>query len=145
MRPPSRLAELQQIQRLPILLAAFLVLLAVAAVGHALATAVRRRRHDIAVLRAVGFTRPQSRTTVLVHAVVLALVGLTLGVPLGFALGRTLWRSVADTTPLDYVPPLALWALVLIAPLALLVAAVLAAWPAHRAASMRVAHVLHAE
>ena len=77
----------------------------------------------------MGVTRRQSRATVLVQAVVLALVGLTLGVPLGFALGRTLWRSVADTTPMDYVPPMAVWALVLIAPVALLAAALLAAWP----------------
>lgn len=143
--PPSRLAELQQIQRLPLLLAAFLALLAVAAVGHALATAVRRRRHDLAVLRAIGVTRGQTRATVLVQAAVLALVGLLLGVPLGIALGRTLWRSVAHTTPLYYVPPVAVWVLVLVAPVALLAAALLAAWPSQRAASLRVAQVLRTE
>jgi ABC-type lipoprotein release transport system permease subunit len=143
--PPPRLAELQQIQRLPLFLAAFLALLAVAAVGHALATAVRRRRHDLAVLRAVGVTRAQTRVTVLVQAAVLALVGLVLGVPLGVALGRTLWRSVADTTPLYYVPPVAVWALVLVAPIALLAAVILAAWPSQRAVSLRVAHVLRTE
>jgi ABC-type antimicrobial peptide transport system permease subunit len=143
--PPSRLAELREIRRLPLLLAGFLALLAIAAVGHALATAVRRRRHDLAVLRAVGITRWQSRATVLVQALLLTLVGLTIGVPAGSALGRTLWRSVADTTPIDYVPPVALWALVLVAPVALLAAGLLAAWPSHRAASMRVAHVLRTE
>jgi len=143
--PPSRLAELKELQRLPLFLAGFLALLAVAAVGHALATAVRRRRHDLAVLRALGVTRWQSAAAVLVQATVLALVGLAVGVPLGFALGRTLWRSVADTTPIEYVPPFAVWALVLIAPIALLVAALLAAWPSRRAASLRVAHVLRTE
>jgi hypothetical protein len=143
--PPSRLSELSQIRQVPILLAGFLAVLAIAAVGHALATAVRRRRHDLAVLRAVGVTRWQNRATVLIQAALLALIGLTFGVPLGFALGRTLWRSVADNTPLDYVPPVAVWALVLIAPVALLAAALLAAWPSHRAASMRVAHVLRTE
>ena len=132
--PPSRLAEIRQVRQLPLALAAFLALLAVAAVGHALATAVRRRRHDLAVLRAVGVTRWQSRATVLVQALVLAGVGITIGVPLGFAAGRTLWRTVATNTPLDYVPPVALWALVLVAPVALLSALVLAAWPSHRAA-----------
>lgn len=143
--PPSRLAELRELQRLPLFLAGFLALLAVAAVGHALATAVRRRRRDLAVLRALGVTRWQSAATVLIQATLLALVGLAVGVPLGFALGRTLWRSVADTTPIDYVPPFAVWALVLIAPVALLAAAVLAAWPSHRAASLRVAQVLRTE
>ncbi len=142
---PPRLAELEELQRLPLFLAAFLALLAVAAVGHALATAVRRRRHDLAVLRALGVTRWQSVAAVLTQATLLALVGLTVGVPLGFALGRTLWRSVADTTPIEYVPPFAVWALALIAPIALLAAAVLAAWPSHRAASLRVGPVLRTE
>ena len=143
--PPSRLAELRELQRLPLLLAGFLALLAVSAMGHALATAVRRRHHDLAVLRALGVTRRQSAATVLIQAMLLALVGLAVGVPLGFALGRTLWRSVADTTPIDHVPPFAVWAFVFIAPAALLAAAVLAAWPSHRAASLRVAHVLRTE
>lgn len=143
--PPPRLAELKELQRLPLFLAGFLALLAVAAVGHALATAVRRRRHDLAVLRALGVTRWQSAATVLVQATLLALVGLAVGVPLGFALGRTLWRSVADTTPIEYVPPFAVWALALIAPIALLFAILLAVWPSHRAASLRVGHVLRTE
>ena len=143
--PPSRLAELREVQQLPLLLAAFLALLAVAAVGHAVASAERRRRHDIAVLRALGVTRRESRAIVLIQAGVLAVVGLLFGVPLGLALGRTLWRSVADTTPIEYIPPVAVWALVLVAPVALLAAALLAAWPSQRAASLRVAHVLRTE
>jgi hypothetical protein len=143
--PPSRLEELQRIAELPRYLAAFLALLAVAAVGHAVATAVRRRRHDLAVLRALGVTRLDTRVTVLVQATVLAIVGLVVGVPLGLALGRTLWRSVADSTPLAYVPPLAVLVLVAIGPAALLAANLLAALPSQRAASLRVAHVLRTE
>lgn len=143
--PPPRLAELKQVQQLPRYLAAFLALLAVGAVGHAVATAVRRRRHDLAVLRAVGVTRGQSRVTVLVQATVLAAVGLVVGVPVGFALGRSLWRTVADSTPVDHVPPLDVWVLVLIGPASLLAATLLAAWPSQRAASLRVAQVLRTE
>jgi ABC-type lipoprotein release transport system permease subunit len=143
--PPSPLGELRQVRRLPVFLAGFMAVLALGAVGHALATAVRRRRHDVAVLRAVGMTRTQSRGVVVTQASVLALVGLLVGVPLGVALGRTVWRYVADTMPLFYVPPVALLALLLIVPVALLAANLLAAWPSHRAASMRVGHVLRAE
>ncbi len=39
----------------------------------------------------------------------------------GLALGRTLWRVMADSTPLHYVPPVAFWTLVLIVPVTLLV------------------------
>ena len=143
--PPSRLAELEQVRRLPLFLAAFLAVLAMGAVGHALATAVRRRRHDIAVLRALGVTRWQCRGMVVTQASLLALFGLVVGVPLGIALGRTLWRTVAASTPVDYVTPVALWLLILIAPVALLIANLLAAWPSQRAAALRVGHVLRTE
>ena len=142
---PSHLEEVRQIRTLPVFLAGFLALLALGAVGHALATAAHRRRHDMAVLRALGMTRIQSRSVVVTQASVLALVGLVVGVPLGLALGRTVWRYVADTTPLVYVPPVALLALLLIAPLALLAANLLAAWPSQRAATIRVGDVLRAE
>jgi ABC-type lipoprotein release transport system permease subunit len=144
-QPPSRLAELEQVRRLPLFLAGFLGVLALGAVGHALATAVRRRRHDIAVLRALGLSRWQCRGIVLAQASVLAAIGLLAGVPLGVALGRTLWRSVADSTPLAYVAPVTLWLLVLIGPVVLLLVNALAAWPSQRAATTRVGHVLRTE
>ena len=127
--PPSRLAEIRQVQGLPAALGGFLALLAVGAVGHALAITVRRRRVDVAVLRTLGMTRWQSRGVVVTQASVLAAAGVLFGVPLGLALGRTTWRIVADYTPLQYVPPLAYLALLLVGPLALLVANLLAAWP----------------
>ncbi|PZF84929.1 ABC transporter permease [Jiangella anatolica] len=143
--PPSRLAELRQIRAIPMFLAGFLAVLALGAVGHALASGVRRRRHDLAVLRALGLTRWQSRAVVATQATVLALAGLLLGIPLGIALGRVVWRGVAEATPVDHVEPAALVAIVLTAAAALVIANLLAAWPSHRAASMRVGHVLRAE
>jgi ABC-type lipoprotein release transport system permease subunit len=64
---------------LPRALGAFLVLLALGTVGHALATAVRRR-HDVAVLRALGMTRRQSQGVVVTQASVLAVAGLLFGI-----------------------------------------------------------------
>ncbi|MBB5788155.1 FtsX-like permease family protein [Jiangella mangrovi] len=143
--PPTPVAEIRQIRTLPVVLAAFLAVLALGAVGHALATAVRRRRHELAVLRAVGLSRPQARGIVATQASVLALAGLLIGIPLGVALGRVVWRYVAETTPILYVPPVAATALLLVVPVALVAANLLAAWPSQRAASMRVGHVLRAE
>jgi len=133
------------VRKLPILLGVFLVLLAVGAVGHALATAVRRRSHDLAVLRALGLTQRQCRWVIVTQATVLALVGLVFGVPLGLAVGRSVWRVVADYTPIAYVPPLAMWVMLLVGPAALVAANLLAAWPGQRAARMRIAHVLRTE
>jgi ABC-type lipoprotein release transport system permease subunit len=143
--PVPEVALLKEVQHLPIFLGIFLALLAVGAVGHALATAVRRRSHDLAVLRAVGMTQWQCRWVVVTQASVLAIVGAVFGVPLGLAIGRTVWRVVADYTPIEYVAPTALWALALVGPAAILLANLLAAWPGQRAARLRVTQVLRAE
>jgi ABC-type antimicrobial peptide transport system permease subunit len=142
---PPQLAEIQDVQVLPLFLGGFMALLAVGAVGHALATAVRRRRHEIAVMRALGLTRLQSRLVVVTQASLLALIGLVFGVPLGVAVGRTLWRVVADQTPVFYEPPIALLALLAIGPVAVLIANLLAMWPGHVAARLSVGHVLRTE
>ncbi|MDQ3306715.1 MAG: ABC transporter permease, partial [Actinomycetota bacterium] len=52
---PQDVLALGNVRTLPQALALFLVALALAALGHALVTAVRRRGHDLAVLRALGF------------------------------------------------------------------------------------------
>lgn len=137
--------QLQQIQAIPWFLAGFLALLGIAAVGHALATAVRRRRRDLAVLRAVGMTRPQSRGVVVAQATTLALTGLAVGIPLGVAMGRTVWRYVADLTPAFFVPPFALLAVGLVVPVALLAANLMAIRPSWIAANMRLGEELRSE
>ena len=143
--PPQALLEVRDVAVLPFALGAFLALLALGAVGHALATAVRRRRHELAVLRALGVTRLQSRLVVITQASLLAAIGLAFGMPLGIVLGRATWRLVARETPLFYHPPLAVVAVAVIAPLALLVANLLAAWPGQRAARLHSAQILRAE
>jgi hypothetical protein len=146
--PPPPLAQVQivkDVAALPLALSAFLAVLAVGAVGHALSIAVRRRRHELAVLRALGLTRRQSRLVIVTQATLLAAVGIIFGVPLGLALGRVLWRAAADMTPLAYRPPLAALALLLVVPLALLVANLLAAWPARRAARLHAGQILRTE
>jgi hypothetical protein len=144
-QPPLQVAEIQDVRVLPVVLGAFLALLAIGAVGHALATAIRRRRHDVAVLRALGMTPGQSCGVVITQATLLAVVGIAFGAPVGLALGRTVWRAVANQTPLAYHPPFALLALLLVAPAALLVANVLAAWPGYRVARLHVGQTLRAE
>jgi len=146
--PPDPIPEVQVIQDLellPVALSAFLALLAISAVGYALSMAVRRRRHDLAVLRALGITRRQARLVITTQASLLALIGLIVGVPVGIAVGRAIWRTVAGFTPLAYHPPVALLALLLIAPATLLAANALAAWPQRRAARLQAGQILRSE
>jgi ABC-type lipoprotein release transport system permease subunit len=130
---------------LPVFLGGFLILLAIGALGHTLMTAVRRRAHDLAVLRVLGITTGQSRWATVIQAMVFALSGVLLGVPLGLVAGRTLWRVAAGLIPLYYQPPWAPWALILIAPLALACAVILAAIPGQRAARLRPGPLLRGE
>jgi ABC-type lipoprotein release transport system permease subunit len=74
-----------------------------------------------------------------------AIVALAMGIPLGIVVGRISWRWVANSTPLLYVPPLAALAIVIAIPAAIVLANVLAAYPARRAAGVRPAEVLRAE
>jgi hypothetical protein len=144
-KQPAKVEQLRDVRAVPIALGGFLLVLAIGAVGHGLATAARRRRPEMAVLRAVGMTPGQARAVVAVQASVLAIVALAFGVPLGLAAGRVLWQWVADSLPLAYVNPSPWWALILVGPLALLVANLLAAWPARQAARTRIGDVLRAE
>ncbi len=146
--PPAPLTEIQELedlQELPLALSAFLSLLAIGAVGHALSAAVRRRRFDLAVLRTLGMTRRQVRLVIATQASVLALVGLLFGIPLGLVIGRDIWRIAAGFTPLAYHAPPALLALLIISPVALLIANAQAAWPQRKAARLHVGQILRSE
>ena len=71
-RSAAEVRAIQDMAALPLALSAFLAVLAVGAVGHALSIAVRRRRHELAVLRALGLTRRQSRLVIVTQASLLA-------------------------------------------------------------------------
>lgn len=143
--PPTERSELGELQTIPLLLAAFLALLGVGAVAHTLASTARRRRHDIAMLRALGMRPRDSGVIVFVQAGAIALVGLIFGLPLGLVLGRTVWRSVALDTPIEFVVPRN-WAGVGLVVLAVLAtAAVLAVWPSKRLASLQLGSELRSE
>lgn len=143
--PVQDVSLLRNVRTLPEALAVFLALLGVAALGHALLMTVRRRRHDLAVLRAIGLRPRQSAACIFWQAMTVAIVALAIGIPLGIVIGRVSWRWVATSTPLLYVPPLAALAIVIAIPAAIVLANMLAAFPARRAAGVRPAEVLRTE
>ena len=142
---PPELTNLKNVRTLPVVLAIFLAVLAVAALSHVLLTSARRRRRDFAVLRALGLTRRGGRVVLNSQGTAIGLVGLLVGVPLGIAAGRTGWDWVAESVPLEAVPPFAAVAVLLLVPIALLLANAVAVWPGRRVARLRPAQVLRSE
>ena len=129
---PVELTNLRNVRTLPVLVAGLLALLAIGALSHVLVASSRRRRHDFAVLSALGLEGRRIRLILNSQATAIGLVGLAVGVPLGSALGRSLWRLVTDRVPLTAVAPFPVEAVVLIVPVTVLVANALAVWPGHR-------------
>ena len=142
---PIAVVTLGDLRSLPLTLGVFFALLASATVAHALVTTVRRRRRELAIMRSIGLTRRQSRIAIAWQATIIAAAGVVIGVPLGIVAGRALWRQLAHNFPVVYVPPLALLAVLLVVPAAILLANLLAALPARSAARIRPAEALRTE
>lgn len=95
-RAPADITNIAQLDSLPRLLAAFLAFLGFAALVHALVVTVRSRRHDLGILRSLGFTRAQAAATIVAMTSTIVLIGITVGVPLGLVVGASGWRLVAQ-------------------------------------------------
>jgi hypothetical protein len=141
-RLPADLNNLKLVEALPRALAGFLAGLAVVALIHALVTTVRRRRHDLAVLRTLGFEGKQVSATVAWQATTFAALGLIAGVPLGVVIGRAAWRVVANGIGVADQPATPLFVLALVVLAALIIANLVAALPARIARTIPPAAVL---
>jgi len=139
--PPLEVERLQQIDLLPAL-AAFLALLGLVSVGFALASSVRRRSRDLAILKTLGFSPRQVSATVAWHATTVAAVGILVGVPLGVFLGRLVWRSVAEGIGVVTTPSVPFGLLVVVGLATIALANFIAAVPAWMAAQTSPAFAL---
>ncbi len=137
--------NLRRVRGLPAALAGVVALVGVATLAHALLASVRRRRGDLAVLKAIGFSRRDVFATVAWQASLLGGAASLVGVPAGVVLGRWAWRLVADSlgTPIPAPTP---WLALLVLPLAAVALAnLIAAGPGRQAARTPPAVVLRAE
>ena len=141
---PADVVNFGRVQDLPLLIGIALSLLALVTIVHLLLTSVRRRRRDFAVLRSIGLTRGQVRSTIGWQASTLTAVALGLGIPIGIVCGRVAWRLFAGQ--LGIMPVVVLPVILVLVVLAALVLAVaVAALPAESAARARPAEILRSE
>jgi hypothetical protein len=142
---PADLVNFGQLQSLPLLLGLALGLLALLTITHLLLTSVHRRRRDLAVLRALGFTGGQVRATVSWMAVTLAAVALAVGIPVGLLCGRQAWRFFAGQLGISDVTRTPVLSFVLLAVAGLALAVAIAFVPGISAGRIRPADALRAE
>jgi hypothetical protein len=142
---PNGVTNYARIDGIPEVLALLLAVLGVAVLGQVMVVSGWRRRRDFATLKALGLVRRQVRAIVGWQVTTLTAVALVAGLPLGVAVGRWAWALFSGGLG---VPPGALVPVpfvLLIVPAAILLANVVASWPARTAARLRPAHVLRAE
>ena len=142
---PADVMSLGDVRSVPVAVAIVVGAFGIVAVGHALVLAVRRRRHELAVLRALGWRPSEAAAAIRWQAFTIALVAVLVGVPAGIVIGRTTWGAIAR--PIHVLPdasvPLVHTAVVAI--VAVVVALALAWLPSRRASRLRAASVLRTE
>jgi hypothetical protein len=139
------LLNLEQVDRLPLVLAFLLVVLGVGSLVHVMVSAVRTRRRDLAVLRTLGFVGRQVGSTIAWQATAVTSVAALVGIPLGIVAGRAIWRVFAERLGVVPEPVLPWWGIAVIVAGAVLVANLAAVGPAWFAARTRPASVLRSE
>jgi ABC-type lipoprotein release transport system permease subunit len=143
--PHPDIDNVHRVAYLPGLLAGLVAFLALGTVTHALVSSVRRRRHDLAVLKSLGFLRQQVSSTLAWQASTFAMAAVLAGVPLGIAGGRWAWRLVADSLGVVSEPVVPSVGVLAITVGALLAVNLMAAGPGWVAGRLRPATVLRSE
>ncbi|MBA2496544.1 MAG: ABC transporter permease [Acidimicrobiia bacterium] len=116
-----------------------------ATVGHNLLGFVRERRNAFAVLKALGFTPRQIRSTVMWQSGLVVMAALVVAIPLGVAAGRWLYQGFAGDIGVIVQPAVPVLALTGAVVGALVLVQVVALVPARQARRTDAATELRSE
>lgn len=136
-------ASFDPILGLVYVLLALSVLVALLGIANTLALSIHERTRELGLLRAVGMTRRQLRSSIRWEAVIIAVFGSLLGLLIGLFFGRVMVTALADEGFSQFRAPLL--QLLVITLLATLAGVVAAALPARRAARLDVLDALESE
>jgi putative ABC transport system permease protein len=112
------------------------VIIALLGIVNTLALSIIERTRELGLLRAVGMTRSQLRSTVRYESVIIALLGTTIGIAVGVGFGWALVTALADVGLGTFALPVP--QLVTVAVVAALAGVAAAILPARRAARLDV-------
>lgn len=94
--PSSVITNLTRVRTVPYVIVGLLAALALLSLANLMTMALRHRRQELAVLRALGSDRGWIGRVVTWHAVAFTAAVAALGVPLGVVVGRLTFRFLAD-------------------------------------------------
>ena len=135
--------SINQILALVYVLLALAIVIALLGIGNTLALSIFERTRELGLLRAVGMTRQQLRSTVRWESVIIALQGTALGLVIGVFFGWALVQALGDTGIDQFsLPVVELARVVVIAGLAGVFAAIR---PARRASRLNVLQAIASE
>jgi len=146
-RPPPESDEIDAFRIAFLLVSLLVVVVALANLASTMLLAVRERRHDLGVLRAVGVTPGQVMAMVGAGAAALALLASVIGLPLGWAVSGVVGGVVGTSSgigPGIGAGPGVVSVLVLV-PLTVALAALLGSLAARRAADTEVSELVRYE
>lgn len=142
---PTDFANFGRVDRLPLTIGAVLASIAVLSLVHALVSATRARRRDLAVLKTLGFVRRQVAAAVSWHATALVAAAALIAFPLGIAAGRWSWNLFAQWIGAFAVTTVPLPQVMAVVASALVAGLVVAARPAQTASRVKPAVLLRVE
>ena len=144
-RRPSDIVDFGRVKGMPLILSGVLAVIGALSLTHAIASAIRRRRRDLAILKTIGFVRGQVRRAVAWQSSTLIVVAVAIGIPVGVIGGRALWNLIAGSIGVVPSPRVPALTVALLAPAALILANAIATFPARAAAHTSPALVLRTE
>lgn len=136
-------AQINQLLAIIYALLGLAVIISILGIVNTLALSVVERTREIGLLRAVGMSRKQLRSSIRWESVVIAIFGALLGIGLGLVFGVSLQRVLREQGISVLSIPWALLFVFLI--VAALVGVLAALWPARRASRMDVLSAISSE
>jgi putative ABC transport system permease protein len=119
------------------------LVIALIGIANTLALSIHERIRELGLLRAVGMSKAQVRSTVRWESVIIALLGTVNGLAIGFLFGWSLVRALRDSGFTEFaIAPVQLFVLVVVLAVASVVAAI---YPARRAAGIDVLRAIATE
>jgi putative ABC transport system permease protein len=136
-------AQIDQLVNLIYALLALAVIIALIGIANTLALSIVERTRELGLLRAVGMSRAQLRSTIRWESVIIALLGTALGLVIGLFFGWAIVQALKDQGITQFAPPgLQLLVVVVLAGFAGVAAAY---FPARRASKLNVLRAIATE